>query len=209
MASSKLKISRKAIIQIVLLLTGSMILFLTYFVDLKKKDQVSEKIEEVKVSEEKDQVEKTTNTFEDVEYKGIDTNGNRFVINSRFADFEIDRPRIINMTDVKCVFYFKDNSTLTITSDSGIYNNVTLDMIFETNVRMRYLENMLLSERADFKNEQNLLLVEGNVHGENPEGTFKADRMKVDLNDKKVGLSMLGGGKVDVKVKIQWERLFE
>ena len=98
MASSKLKISRKAIIQIVLLLTGSMILFLTYFVDLKKKDQVSEKIEEVKVSEEKDQVEKTTNTFEDVEYKGIDTNGNRFVINSRFADFEIDRPRIINMT---------------------------------------------------------------------------------------------------------------
>ena len=158
MASSKLKISRKAIIQIVLLLTGSMILFLTYFVDLKKKDQVSEKIEEVKVSEEKDQVEKTTNTFEDVEYKGIDTNGNRFVINSRFADFEIDRPRIINMTDVKCVFYFKDNSTLTITSDSGIYNNVTLDMIFETNVRMRYLENMLLSERADFKNEQNLLL---------------------------------------------------
>jgi len=203
MASSKLKISRKTIIQIVLLLTGSMILFLTYFVDLKKKDQVSEKIEEVKVSEEKDQVEKTTNTFEDVEYKGIDTNGNRFVINSRFADFEIDRPRIINMTDVKCVFYFKDNSTLTITSDSGIYNNVTLDMIFETNVRMRYLENMLLSERADFKNEQNLLLVEGNVHGENPEGTFKADRMKVDLNDKKVGLSMLGGGKVDVKVKIQ------
>ena len=49
MASSKLKISRKAIIQIVLLLTGSMILFLTYFVDLKKKDQVSEKIKEVEV----------------------------------------------------------------------------------------------------------------------------------------------------------------
>ena len=58
MASSKLKISRKAIIQIVLLLTGSMILFLTYFVDLKKKDLVSEKIEEVKVSEEKDQLKK-------------------------------------------------------------------------------------------------------------------------------------------------------
>jgi len=203
MASSKLKISRKAIIQIVLLLTGSMILFLTYFVDLKKKDQVSEKIKEVEVPEENDQAEKTANTFEDVEYKGIDTNGNRFVINSRFANFEIDRPRIINMTDVTCVFYFKDNSTLTITSDSGIYNNVTLDMMFETNVRMKYLENMLLSERADFKNEENLLIVEGNVRGENPEGTFKADRMNVDLNDKKVGLSMLGGGKVDVKVKIQ------
>ena len=164
---------------------------------------MSKNIEDVKVPEQKDQMEESTNKFEDVEYRGIDTNGNRFVINSKFADFELDRTELINMRDVRCVFYFKDNTTLTILSDSGIYNNVTLDMLFETNVRMRYLENMLLSERADFKNEQNLLLVEGNVHGENPEGTFKADRMKVDLNDKKVGLSMLGGGKVDVKVKIQ------
>ena len=35
------------------------------------------------------------------------------------------------MSFVNAIFYFKDNTILTIDSDEGVYNNKTLDMIFE------------------------------------------------------------------------------
>ena len=45
------------------------------------------------------------------------------------------------------VFYFKDDTILNIKSDNGIYNNKTLDMIFEKNVKADYkIVNFLLKK---------------------------------------------------------------
>jgi len=106
------------------------------------------------------------------------------------------------MKNVECIFYL-NGGNLYIVSDEGIYNNITNDMEFTKNVKVNYLENVLFSERVNFKNEENELLVEGNVVSEGPDGKLRADRMDFDLNSKKLKISMYNYEKVNIKVNLQ------
>jgi len=199
MESSKFKLNKIKFIQISLLLLAFFLIFFTYFFNLKKK-QPSANLDKIKTVETDKQKEKTVNTFLDVEYGGFDKNGNRFVIGSKYANFEIDRPNVIRMEQILCTFYFKDGTNLTIVSNYGIYNNVTDDMEFTENVKMNYLENILFSEKANFFNAKNELLVEGNVKSKSPEGELQADKLDFDLNSKKLKISMYNDEKVNIKV---------
>jgi hypothetical protein len=208
MESSKFKLNRTKFIQISLLLLACLLMFFTYFFNLKKKqpstnlDQIKtiEPLDRIKTIEPDEQKEKMVNTFLDVQYGGFDKNGNRFIINSKYANFEIDRPNVIRMEQVLCTFYFKDGTNLTIVSDYGVYNNVTDDMEFAENVKMNYLENILFSEKANFFNVKNELLIEGNVKTKSPEGELQADKLDFNLDSKKLKVSMYNDKKVNIKV---------
>ncbi len=199
MESSKFKLNKTKFIQISLLLIAFFLIFFTYFSNLKKK-QASTNLDQIKTIEPDGQKEKAVNTFVDVQYGGFDKNGNRFVIGSRYANFEIERPEIIRMEQILCNFYFKDGTKLTIISDFGIYNNVSDDMEFTENVKMNYLENVLFSEKANFFNVKNQLLIEGNVKTTSPEGKLQADKLDFNLDNKKLKISMYNDEKVNIKV---------
>ena len=199
MASSKFKLNKTKFIQISLLLLALLLIFFTYFFNLKKK-QLSTNLDQIKTVETDEKKEGAVNTFLDMEYGGFDKNGNRFVIGSKYASFEIDRPDVIRMEQILCTFYFKDGTNLTIVSDYGIYNNVTDDMEFTENVKMNYLENVLFSEKANFFNVKNELLIEGKVKTKSPEGELQADRLDFNLNSKKLKTSMYNDKKVNIKV---------
>ena len=51
------------------------------------------------------------------------------------------------MKFVEANFYFKDNTVLNVLSDKGTYNNKTLDMIFDENVKAKYEGSGLLLTR--------------------------------------------------------------
>ena len=199
MESSKFKLNKIKFIQISLLLLAFFLIFFTYFSNLKKK-QASTNLDQIKTIEPDGQKEKAVNTFVDVQYSGFDKNGNRFIIGSRHANFEIERPEIIRMEQILCNFYFKDGTKLTIISDFGIYNNVSDDMEFTENVKMNYLENVLFSEKANFFNVKNQLLIEGNVKTTSPEGKLQADKLDFNLDNKKLKISMYNDEKVNIKV---------
>ena len=199
MESSKFKLNKIKFIQISLLLLAFFLIFFTYFSNLKKK-QPSTNLDQTKTVETDKQKEKAVNTFVDVQYGGFDKNGNRFVIGSRYANFEIERPEIIRMEQILCNFYFKDGTNLTIISNYGVYNNVTDDMEFTKNVKMNYLENVLFSEKANFFNVKNELLIEGNVKTTSPEGELQADKLDFNLDSEKLKISMYNDEKVNIKV---------
>ena len=199
MASSKFKLNNTKLIQISLLALAFLLIFFTYFFNLKKK-QPSTNLDQIKTIKPDGQKEKVANTFVDVEYSGFDKNGNRFIIGSEYANFEIDRPNLIRMEQVLCTFYFKDGTNLTIVSNYGIYNNVTDDMEFTENVKMNYLENILFSEKANFFNVKNELLIEGNVKTKSPEGELQADKLNFNLDNKNLKISMYNDKKVNIKV---------
>ena len=95
MESSKFKLNKKKFIQISLLLLAFLLIFFTYFFNLKKK-QTSTNLDQIKTIEPDEQKEKAVNTFINVEYSGFDKNGNRFVIGSKYANFEIeDRKSVV------------------------------------------------------------------------------------------------------------------
>jgi len=209
MALSKRKISRKNFAQLTLLLMGLIIIFFTYFGNFKKKEDTTV-VEDIKKIDQENQEESADNInrFEDVEYKGLDASGNRYVIGSKYANFTTDRPEIISMTNVECTFYLSGGN-LYIVSDYAIFNNSSNDMEFTENVKMNYLENVLFSQKAIFENEKNELIIEGDVSSKGPNGKIRADRLDFDLNTKKLKISMYNDEKVNIKVKLQWKKLFE
>lgn len=191
--------NRRKLIQLTLILIGFLIIFFTYFSNLEKKQVLKETKKEQIPQEES--IEEGINKFEDVEYEGIDNSGNRFVIGSRYAQFEKERPELIHMENIKCTFSFKDKTVLTIIADTGTFNNITNDMNFSDNVRMDYLENVLFSDRALFNNYENQLLVGGSIRGAGPQADLEADELDFDLNTKNLKISMYSNERVNIKTK--------
>ena len=192
--------NKKKIFQLSLIFIGLIIIFFTYFFNLEKK-QPSDIVTETETKENEEFLEEVVNRFENVEYKGIDNTGNKFTIGSQFAEFKKEKPELIFMENVECFFTFKDNTVLLISSKKGIYNNISNDMQFSEDVKMDYLENTIFSDRANFNNYENQLLIAGNVRGDGPTTNLKADELDFDLNTKDLKISMYSEERVKIKTK--------
>ena len=192
--------NKKKIFQLSLIFIGLIIIFFTYFFNLEKK-QPSDIVTDTETKENEEFLEEGVNRFENVEYKGIDNTGNKFTIGSQFAEFKKEKPELIFMENVECFFTFKDNTVLLISSKKGIYNNISNDMQFSEDVKMDYLENTIFSDRANFNNYENQLLIAGNVRGDGPTTNLKADELDFDLNTKDLKISMYSEERVKIKTK--------
>ncbi len=185
------------IIQILIFIVGVLLIYFTYL----NKDY-DEKIESVQKVKEKENDEKKTdldsNTFENVEYKGVDLRGNRYTIKSEVADFKVENPELINMKVMSAVFYFKDGTILRVRGDYGTYNNKTNDMNFRENIKVTYKEDALFSDNLDFLNSKNYLKIYGNVRAESIKGNIKADNLEFDLLKQTLDISMFNNGQINM-----------
>ena len=181
-------------IQIVIFLFASSLLYYTY------KD---EKKYEEKTVEIKSETSPNVNSFEDVEYTGLDLNGNRYSIKAEKANFKTKTPELINMDGMVAFFYFKDNTKLKVIGDKGYYNNKTYDMEFRENVRADYASSYLLSDKLTYSNTGGTLVISGNVRGESIQGDVYADNVVYDLSNKILDFSMLNKKQVNIKLKDQ------
>ena len=184
------------VVQLLLFCTAIILIYLTYYqkkdvqIDSYKKD---EKIE-TKINEKK-------NFFEDVKYRGIDLNGNRFIIESKTAEFDTENPNDIFMYKMFGYFYFKDGSVLRIQSERGKYNNETQDTEFKDNIIAEHRDNVLYSDNIDYLNSKGLLKIYGNIRGNTDKGQIRADNLNYDLKKETISISMFDNDLIDVKVK--------
>jgi len=194
------KSRNKTFIQLILLTIGLLLVFLIYFNAPNKSKKVSENISIVKEPEKKDE---KINVFENLEYKNKDKNGNKFIIFSEYSEFNDDKPEVISMKNIVCYFYLKEG-VLEIRSQTAKYNNLTLDMSFLGDVNMIFGDNSLFSDKADFSNTNSVLIVEGNVKTQSPEGKILADKLNFDLIDKNLKISMNNEQKkVNIKTELR------
>ena len=185
------------IIQILIFIVGVLLIYFTYL----NKDY-DEKIESVQKVKEKENDEKKadldSNTFENVEYKGVDLRGNRYTIKSEVAEFKVENPELINMKVMSAFFYFKDGTILKVRGDHGTYNNKTNDMNFRENIKVTYKEDALFSDNLDFLNSKNYLKIYGNVRAESIKGNIKADNLEFDLLKQTLDISMFNNGQINM-----------
>ena len=90
-------------IQILLFLTAFILIYFTYYYN-KTSIKVDRSSQKVSVSKEDSQ---NKNIFEDVEYKGIDLNGNRYLIKSKLAEFNEKNPELIDMKVMTAFFILR------------------------------------------------------------------------------------------------------
>tara|TARA_B110000902_G_scaffold266706_1_gene355645 strand:- start:1249 stop:1839 length:591 start_codon:yes stop_codon:yes gene_type:complete len=153
---------------------------------------------ENKIVKNNQQEETNSNYFEDVEYTGIDLNGNRYILQSGEASFDIDKPELIKMKIMIAKFYLKDGTILTVSGDTGSYNNQTYDMKFINNIEAKHNNDFLFGDNLDFFNSKGLLTIYGNVKSDSIKGNIVADMLKFDLNKKTLDASMFSNKQVQL-----------
>ena len=140
------------------------------------------------------------NIFYNIEYSGIDLSGNRYILKAKEASDNDKSEDLLNLKDVNAKFYFKNNRILNITSNYGLYNSNSLDMIFEKNVIGKYEESTMLAEKAEYFNSKNFLLITGNVKIKDIRGTILAEKLLFDIEKNKLDISSSEDKKVDAKI---------
>ncbi len=189
------------LIQALIFITAILLIYYTYGNKSQKVDNSNNISEIAKEDSFKKEGDTQSNTFLDVEYKGVDLRGNRYEVRSEVADFKVDNPEIINMKIMSAVFYFKDGTILKVRGDYGTYNNKNNDMNFRENVTAEYEKNYLFADNLDFFNTKNSLTIYGNVRTESIKGNMTADNLKFDLLKQTLDISMLGNKQIDMKLK--------
>jgi hypothetical protein len=192
------------LIQSFLLFFGILLIYLTYY---NKGTELDQKLvsQEVKKINEEDS-SKEGDVFFDIEYSGFDLQGNRYLLRSKEAYVDDTRVEIIHMKNVDAKFYFKDNTTLFIIADSGIYNNKTLDMKFEKNVEANYLDSELFAEKAEYSNSKSFLSIYQNVRINDIKGNLIADKLLFDITSQKLDITSFKDKKINANVNLNEKR---
>ena len=195
---------RLILIQAMLLTAAILLLYIFYY-----QDNISERpLNEIKVENETLKKMSESNYFEDVEYKGIDANGNRYLLESKIATFSDESPEKVNMTGMNATFYFKDGKTLKVTGDTGTYNNKTNDMEFRGNVKVTQADNRIFADNLDYFNLRRLIKVYGNVVGKSLDGNFTSDILNLNIDNQSVDALMINNEQVKINLR-KWKRVLE
>lgn len=199
------RIKKIRVTQFLLLISGLLIVYFTYYNDKSSKDLNNlskENILKKKYLDKDDAI----NVFYNIKYNGIDLSGNRYVLTSEEAIIKKDNEDLLYLTGVNYVFYLKDDSILKVISTSGEYNNKSLDMKFKENVLMTYNDNILKAEYAEFSNSGNYLQIMKNVEVKSEMGNIYADKFFFDLKNKKFSLDSFENNNINANIKINEKR---
>mgnify|MGYP002033614323 FL=1 len=198
------------LIQLTLLLLGSVIIFFTYYKkETSLKEPIIPKATQEKIKKQLAEDSKDGDVFFNISYSGLDLAGNRYILKSKEARNSKENQESVNMKYVEANFYFKDDTILKVMSDTGIYNNKTLDMVFEGNVKANYEGSKLLAQKADYSNTRGLLIISDKVKVIDSRGTIVADNLSFDIKNQKLNIASFNDDKINANIRVKWKKDLE
>ena len=198
-----IKLKKNKIVQISLFIIGILILFFTYSdKNLKKSKNIiptetKTKLENAQTS----QID--SDSFFNIEYSGFDLEGNRYVLKAEEAINNKSNQDIVIMKIVNAYFYFKNDKVLEVKSDAGIYNNRTLDMKFNGNIKAIYDKSKLFAQKAEYSNSKSYLTVYDKVEIIDTKGTMVADRLFFDIKNGTLDISSMNNNLVNTQLNLK------
>jgi len=178
----------KRVIQLILfslLIIISIIFYNIYFVE-KEKPKV-----EIIIEEEQSTNNSENNLIKNLKYEVKLDQDNQYIITSDLSEITYENNvEIVKMQNVVAIFLDQTNIPLIVNSDQAIYNNSNHNTKFNSNVRIEYLNNFILSDNMDLDFKNNLITINENVEYNGIQGTIKADNVKIDLITKKIEIYM-------------------
>jgi len=192
------------IIQLSLLVIGSLVLFFTYAnkSDSPKEEIVSKEIQE-RIKNQNTNLPENSDIFYNIEYSGLDLTGNRYILKSKEAFNDKNNQEIVQMKFVEAFFYFKDDTVLEVKSDYGIYNNKTLNMNFKKNVKATYEGSELFAQEAEYSNVESFLTIADQVRVNDSKGTVFADKLLFDIKKKKLNIASFNDNKINANINLK------
>ena len=187
---------KKILLQLFLLLIIliiSIIFFKSYFSSNKKVSEIKIHNDEISVNK------KDSNLMHNIKYVSSDSEGNNYVITSKYGEFKEDEPGVIFMKNVVATINSNSLNPIIISSDNAVYNSVNYHTNFYNNVLMRYEEHNITSNNLDLLFEKNLVTITNDVVYNNLNTKLIADKIEIDLITKNSKIFM---NKSSDKVKV-------
>ena len=193
-------LSRKSL-QTTLVLFGFLLILATYFLyPLLKQKTFKKSIVEKQSTIVDDDAENKSNTFENVEYKGIYNLDKEFTVKSEKAYILDENPEIVHMQTMVVVLQMNDGRIITITSDTGRYNKVTYDSYFVDNVKATDGSTIISSDNLDLIATKDFATAYNDVILKDKKSSLQADKVDYDFVTKKYAISMFDKEKIKIKL---------
>ena len=192
------------LIQICLLILGSLVIIFTYFDrERHSNEQIISKENQEKIKNQLRKNNKEGDIFFNIEYSGLDLAGNRYILKSKEAFSEKSDQKIVNMTSVEATFYFKDGTILNVWSEQGVYNNKSLDMKFSGNVKAIYEGSKLFAQKAEYSNSKSFLTISEKVKISDARGTMIADKLLFDIKKQTLEIASFTDNKINANINLK------
>ena len=135
--------------------------------------------------------QKENNMIKNLKYEISIRENNDYQIMSELSELTyIDDAELILMTKVTAILTDENNNSIIITSDKAIYNNSNYNTSFENNVRIQYLNNIILADNMFLDFKENFISVKNNVKYNGSLGNLETDNIKINLITKKIDVFM-------------------
>jgi len=130
-------------------------------------------------------------TVENISYTGTDLYGKQYNVKAKLAGVQTESQEIINLIDVESDYLLKDGTIIKITSEKGIFNKNTNDIIYQTNVKTTHLKNTINCDEVKFLGKSDFLTMSGNIianlvdkEGEKKSSKIIGDNLTYDTKKK-------------------------
>ena len=191
------------IIQITLLVIGLLIIFFTY---IKNENSLDTKIiisDSQKKIKQQMESQSDKDIFYNIEYSGLDLAGNRYILKAEEATTDKLNQDTVNMKFTTARFFFKDGTLLYVKSETGVYNNKTLDMVFYGNVEAKYELTKLYADRAEYSNSESFLTITKDVVVEDTRGRMIADKLFFDIKKQTLKIAAFKDNKINANINLK------
>ena len=180
----------KILLQILLFLFASIILFFTFYnygsktintpfsPNLIQAEDKSDKTLKGSIDESDKSI---PNVLRDTVYENFDNQGNKYKIYADLSEFNELNSKKIFMKGVRAIINFDSKSFLTISSEEAVFDNESLETQFSKNVVLDYLDHNIKGESLELLFDKNLITMQDQIIYRNIDTELIADKIIIDL----------------------------
>lgn len=185
----------KKLIQLFLILFLGLIIFYTYKEYFFTKRIISNENLEINMNTDNKNIvqspEKLNNTIKKLKYEVKLSNNNQYSILADESEIKYENNvEFVYMKKVFAIFIDEKNKILEIEADNAFFNNQDYNTVFEKNIKIKYLDSIILANKVDLIFTKNKLIITDNIFYQNKFAKGLADIIKIDLLNKNFEILM-------------------
>jgi len=180
----------KTLLQILLFLFASIIIFFTFYNYGSKTINTPSSLNLIQAEDKSDETLKGSidegdksipNVLRDAVYENFDNQGNKYEIYADLSEFKELNSKKIFMKGVRAIINLDSKSFLTISSEEAVFDNESLETQFSKNVVLDYLDHNIKGESLELLFDKNLITMQDQIIYRNIDTELIADKIIIDL----------------------------
>ena len=177
---------------LILLILLSFLFYYKYFtedIDKVEKNKIENVLEKKINGINKNNIDQ--NIIENLKYVSEDLSGNTYTVTAQSATLEEDKLNEVQLFVVNAEIARKNQEIIYIYSETANYNKINNNTVFKKKVNVKYGSQTIDSEILNLNFKNSLIEILENVFYVNENTKIKADKVEINLIDKKLKISMI------------------